>query len=215
MSAANQGIVKRLTVIAFALLVAACGGSSPHRTAGTTPSGSRPAAPGSPPATAQATAPASTAAPGSTTGTTAGTPPCRAGELALSFLGGQAATGHGLLGFALRNAGATPCHTYGYPGVQFLDRAGAALPTEATRTTEDFFGPAPKVMLTLAPGQTVSFRVGVTHGINSSAGCATAYGLQVIPPDDSAALRVAIPNGAYECRAVTVSPLRPGTSAYP
>jgi hypothetical protein len=69
--------------------------------------------------------------------------------------------------------------------------------------------------LVVAPNGAVSFRVGVTHGINSSAGCTTAYGLSVIPPDDTSSLRVRIPQGAYECRAATVSPLRPGASAYP
>jgi hypothetical protein len=37
----------------------------------------------------------------------------------------------------------------------------------------------------------------------------------VIPPDDTATLRTSIPDGAYECRTATVSPLRPGDSAYP
>jgi len=47
-------------------------------------------------------------------------------------------------------------------------------------------------------------------------GCTTAYGLQVIPPDDTARLRVGIVNGgAYECRTATVSPLQQGTSAFP
>jgi hypothetical protein len=206
--------MKRLALVvpAFVLLLAACGGSGPGPSSSSAARRTRTAP--SPPGVS---APATSTAPGvsSTTRAQAGTPPCRAGELTLAFLGGQAATGHGLLGFALRNRGQVPCHTYGYPGVQFLDRAGAALPTEPTHTTHDFFGPAAAVRLTVAPGQAVSFRLGVTHGITSTAGCATAYGLQVIPPDDTATLRVAIPEGAYECRTVTVSPLQPGTTAYP
>ncbi|MGA2929339.1 MAG: DUF4232 domain-containing protein [Solirubrobacteraceae bacterium] len=152
-----------------------------------------------------------------TSSTAAGSAPaiCRAADLALSFIGQQGATGHGEVAFALRNTRARSCHTIGYPGVLFLDRAGAPLPTIPTHTTQDFFGVAPRRPLQVASGATVSFRLGVTHGIASSAGCTTAYGLQVIPPNDTATLRVAIPNGAYECRGVTVSPLQPGNSAYP
>jgi hypothetical protein len=44
--------------------------------------------------------------------------------------------------------------------------------------------------------------------------CSTAYGLQVIPPDDTQGVRTQIPGGAYECRDATVSPLQPGDSAF-
>jgi hypothetical protein len=100
--------------------------------------------------------------------------------------------------------------------VLFLDKSGKALPTESTRTTQDFFGSVPERRLVVAPGQTVSFRLGVTHGAASPTGCTTAYGLQVIAPDDTATLHVTIANGgAYECRTATVSPLQQGTSAFP
>ena len=213
-----------------ALLVSGCGGSSSGATHAashattpsvtTTTSTTTPATTPAPPATT--TTPATThatttpAVPAATTtpaGET-GTPPCRAGDLTLSYLGGLGATGHGELGFELRNTGKQACSTTGFPGVQFLDRAGGALPTISTRTTQDFFGSVPKTQLTLAPGAAASFRLGVTHGAASAAGCTTAYGLQVIPPNDTVSLRAAIPNGAYECRTATVSPLAQGTSAY-
>jgi hypothetical protein len=120
-----------------------------------------------------------------------------------------------VLGFGLRNTSGRSCHTFGYPGVLFLDRGGHPLPTDSVRTTRDFFGSAPEASLTVAPGSIVSFRLGVTHGVTSTAHCTTAYGLQVIPPDDTATLRVTIPGGAYECTTATVSPLQAGTSAYP
>jgi hypothetical protein len=142
-------------------------------------------------------------------------PACVAANLALSYLGGQGATGHGELGFALRNTSSQPCHTYGYPGVLFLSKSGQGLTTSTTRTTHDFFGTAPLTAITLAPGETASFRLGVTHGAASSAGCVSAAGLQVIPPDDTATLKTTIPDGgAFECGTATVSPLEPGTSAY-
>lgn len=139
--------------------------------------------------------------------------PCKASGLALSFLGGQGATGHGELGFALKNTGAA-CSTGGYPGIQFLSQDGAALPTTPQHTTSDFFGDLPLQHVSLAPGQSASFRLGVSHGGGSDAGCNTAYGLQVIAPNDTATLRVQIPNGASECGTTTVSPLQPGNAAY-
>jgi hypothetical protein len=160
-----------------------------------------------------ATATATTSA--GQTATTSGPAPCRAAGLALSFLGQQGATGHGELGFALRNTSSASCTTVGYPGVEFLDRGGAALPTTPTHTTSDFFGHVPEQALTLDAGQSVSFRLGVTHGAGSSAGCTMAYGVQVIAPNDTATLAVQIPGGASECATATVSPLRPGDSAYP
>ena len=135
--------------------------------------------------------------------------------LKLSYLGGQGATGHGEIAFSLTNTSGEACHTYGYPGVQFQTATGSALPTNSMRTTQDFFGSAPLQELVVAPGANVSFRLGVTHGEASSAGCMTAAQLQVIPPDDTHTLVVAIPNGgAYECGSTTVTPLQPGNGAF-
>ena len=138
---------------------------------------------------------------------------CKAAGLSLTFLGGQGATGHGELGFALKNTGST-CSTGGYPGIQFLAKDGTALPTTPQHTTSDFFGSLPLKPVALDPGQTASFRLGVSHGGGSDSGCSTAYGLQVIAPNDTATLKVQIPNGASECGTTTVSPLQPGTAAY-
>ncbi len=220
-----------LLVSVCALVPAACGGSTITSTTST--HAGRPSAPAgaTTPATTpdtttttSATAPANTptaAATTPSTTTSATTTPvaapvaCTAANLALSYLGQQGATGHGELGFALHNITGSSCHTFGYPGVQFLDRAGQLLPTESTRTTQDFFGNAPEEALVVAPGESVSFRLGVTHGAVSPQNCTTAYGLQVIAPDDTVTMRMPIPGGAYECQTATVSPLRPGQSAYP
>lgn len=123
--------------------------------------------------------------------------------------------GHGLLGFALRNVSRHTCTTYGYPGIQFLGRSAEPLPTLPTHTTQDYFGQLHEVAIAVSPGATVSFRLGVTHGAASTASCATAYALQVIPPNDTSTLRVGFPEGAYECQTATVSPMQRGTSAYP
>jgi len=146
--------------------------------------------------------------------TSAGSAPCKAATLALSYLGGLGATGHGELGFALKNTGSSSCNTIGYPGIQFLTSSGSPLPTTPTHTTDDFFGHLPLKELIVAPGDTVSFRLGVTHGAASAAGCTTAHSLGVIAPNDTATLHVTLPNGAYECGTATVSPMQPGTSAF-
>jgi Protein of unknown function (DUF4232) len=176
-------------------------------------SGSTP--PASPTTTTSSGTGTSGAGTSSGTGAAAVIPHCQTSMLSLSFIGQQGATGHGELGFVLHNAGATSCQTAGFPGVLFLDKGGGPLPTIPTHTTQDLFGTTPLARLVVPPGGNVSFRLGVTHGISSPVGCTTAYGLQVIPPNDYTSVRTTIPGGAAECRTTTVSPLRPGSSAYP
>ncbi len=206
--------------VLIAVAVSACGGGTKvvtDRSASRTPTGSTGAA-GTSTTDTGTTSPATTTTPSSTTTSPgaggAGGSECTAAMLKLGYLGGQGATGHGELGFGLTNDSAGSCHTYGYPGVQFLSDSGAPLPTTSTRTTSDFFGPTPLMGLTVAAGSTVSFRLAVTHGAGSSAGCTTAGQLQAIPPDDTRSLVVKIAGGAYECGTTTVSPLQPGTTAF-
>jgi Domain of unknown function (DUF4232) len=167
------------------------------------------------PAPTTTTAITATSTTTTTTSASSAAPPCRAAALSLSFLGQQGGMGHGEIGFVLKNTSSVSCRTYGYPGILFLDQGGHPLPTIPHHTTSDFFGSGPAVPLVIAPGASASFRLDVGHGVATSAGCATANGLQVIPPNDTATLRTTIPNGAYECRDANVSPLRAGVSAYP
>jgi hypothetical protein len=235
--AASEHVLMRIRPIALAAIVtiglAGCGGSTASSSSG----GSQPAAAISQPTTSSSSAdggvaPAATSS-ASTTSTTAsssvatstagsgsggaslaGADPCRASDLSLSFLGGQGATGHGELGFAMTNTSQSDCTTGGYPGIQFLDKNGGALSTTPEHTTSDFFGNLALAELTVAPGQAVSFRLGTSHGEGGSALCSTAYGLQVIAPNDTATMSVKIPGGAPECGSTTVSPVQPGDSAY-
>jgi hypothetical protein len=195
-------------LLAGAVGLAACGSSTTVTTTVTAGSSTAADTTSSSAASTSTTATASTA-------TVARSPLCRAATLSLSFLGQQGATGHGELGFALRNTGSTSCHTFGYPGILFLGRTGQPLPTTPTHSTRTLFGVTPLAGLTVKPGATISFRLEVTHGINSTVGCGTAYGLQAIPPNDTGTLRTTIPSGAYQCRTAVVSPVRPGTSAFP
>jgi hypothetical protein len=202
-----------LLALAGALVLAACGGSNPK------PSSS--AQVPVPATTSTATQTTLTAPPTSTTTTTTTTssapapPPCVTADFTLRFLGQEGATGHGEIAFALRNITAHQCRTYGYPGVLFLDQAGNPLPTHPTHTTVDFFGTTQENELVVLPGADVSFRLGVNHEGASPAGCTTAYGLQVIAPDDTHATRTTIPQGADECGGdVTVSPLQAADLAF-
>jgi Protein of unknown function (DUF4232) len=219
--------ISLMLAILVALAVPACGGSSSNTTSGAAQStgttatsvqspSTTTAASSSSPTTGPSTA-ATTSAPAAVQSSSPGAAAslCRASGLALSYLGGQGATGHGLLGFALRNTRNTSCNTIGYPGIQFLGKSGEPLPTRAIHTTEDFFGHTKLRKVIVGPGKKTSFRLGVTHGATSTKHCTLAYGLQVIPPNDTATLRVSIPDGVLECGSATVSPMQPGTSAYP
>jgi hypothetical protein len=196
-----------LSMACAALAIAGCGGSSGTTNASVTGTTRT--------VTVTTSATTATTPTSQTTTTPAGPPICRASTLQLSFIGSQGAAGHGLMGFALKNTGSASCSTIGYPGIQFLDKSGKPLPTNTIRTTHDYFGSAPKVALTVAPGSSVSFRIGVTHIPTGNATCTTAFQLQVIPPNDTSTLDVALPDGEYYCQTATVSPVRPGTSAYP
>ena len=198
----------------IAVGLAACGGSGTS-TRIVTRTVQAPSTPATTPASTSTQSTTAASTPTTTTSPSGATQLCTAHDLTLSFLGQQGAAGHGELGFALKNTSASPCHTYGFPGIQFLDRGGAPLTTIPQRTTRDFFGTAPEGRLTIAPGEMASFRLGVTHGAVPGSVCSTAYGLAVIPPDDVLSVRAPIPGGAYECRDATVTPLQSGSSAYP
>jgi Protein of unknown function (DUF4232) len=216
-------------VAVLAALIAGCGSSqsgggvSTNATSGSTRTVTRTVTAGhhsssssstAPVTASSSSSPASSTTPSSRTGAAAAAS-CRAGGVRLIYLGGQGATGHGLLGFAIRNTGGSACTTVGYPGIEFLSKGGAPLPTHPQHTTNDFFGKTRYGQVTVAPGQTSSFRLGVTHGLASAKGCVTAVSVQVIVPNDTVRTAIRIPGGVYECRGiVTVSPMQPGNSAY-
>src|SRR3977135_2094138 len=58
----------------------------------------------------------------------AGTARCHTAQLEIVFVRANAATGHVLNDFEMRNRSRTPCWVYGYVGFQLLDGAGRPLP---------------------------------------------------------------------------------------
>jgi hypothetical protein len=200
-----------------ALLLAACGGS--NNASNQTPPTVTVNHTVTVPATTPSTTTTATGPQTDTTATKTSTTPgavgaaCTASELTPSYLGSNGAAGTIALGFALKNTGSTTCHTYGWPGVEFLSSAGAALSTNATRTTGDVVGSTPANVLTLAPGQEASFRMVTSDmGPNGSA-CPTASALQIYAPDDTVKMKVSL-NGVAACGKSTLSPMLPGDSAF-
>jgi hypothetical protein len=114
----------------------------------------------------------------------------------------------------LHNSSSSSCHTYGFPGVEFLTKSGGPITTDATRTTTDFAGHIPETEITLNPGQEATFRLVTSDVASSQSACVTAGGLQIIAPDDTATMKVSIPSGISVCNGkATVSPLAAGTGA--
>jgi hypothetical protein len=212
-----RALCAALTALVAGLLIGACGSSGGSGTTTVTRTNSSQTTSTSV-GTGTASTPTGTTTASTTTSTTstgAATPACVAPMLALSEIGNQGATGHIEVGLALKNTSSGSCHTYGYPGVMFLDKSGQGLPTKTTRTTSDFAGHVPLGRVVLAPGDSVSFRLLFTDSVGGgSVGCTTAYGVQVIAPDDTRTLTTTIPGGVPECGTTTVSPVAPGTSAY-
>jgi hypothetical protein len=195
-----------------ALVCAGCGGSATSTTQRTvTRTVTEPAT------TTQTTGTGGSATGTASTSTTAAIPPCTASKLALLYQGSNGAAGSLALYFALRNTSTAPCHTYGYPGVLFLAKSGASLPTNATRTTHDPLGAIPVAPIVIEPGRIAGFRVvaNLLGESGSGAGCTTAYGLQAIAPDDTAPMRTTIPHGVPWCKLATVTPLRLGSAVPP
>jgi hypothetical protein len=150
---------------------------------------------------------------GLTTVTTAGTAQCVAGDLTLASVGPNSAPGTTVLGFTLKNTGASSCHTGGWPGVA-LYAAGAAQPltTTATRSTSDVLGATPESEIVLSPGDEASFRLVIRTNSSDDVGCHTATEARFIAPNDTVPITVTIPDGAEYCGQATVSPLEPGAS---
>ena len=95
----------------------------------------------------------------------------------------------------LKDTGGQTCTIDGYGGLGLVDAAGRALPTRQVRVAS----PAPK-LVTLKPGATVRAQLqwGAVPGTGDSAtgDCQpTPAALQVIPPDETDALRVAWQGG--------------------
>ena len=134
---------------------------------------------------------ATTATTTTTTAAASGEPPCRAATLSLVV---PRPAGRAWATARLASCSRTPSSVE-LPDLRVArdpvprTRTEHPLPTIPHHTTNDFFGSDPAVPLVIAPGASASFRLDVGHGVATPNGCATAYALQVIPPNDTATLR--------------------------
>ncbi len=138
---------------------------------------------------------------------------CNASDLTPVYLGSNGAAGTIVLGFALKNTGSSTCHTYGWPGVQFLSSSGSPLPTGSVRTTGDVVGSTPATLLTLKPGEEASFRLVTSDMGPDGSSCPTASDLQIYAPNDTVKMKVSV-SGVAACGKATLSPMMPGASAF-
>lgn len=219
--------VKFLAAAVLALTVAGCGSSNTGATTSHPPASTGSAqAPNAGPATTTSAPPSTTATtstPTTSTSTTAASggaglagsgSACTAADLTPAFLNSNGAAGHVVLAFTLKNTGSSSCHTYGFPGVEFLTRSGAPITTNATRTTTDFAGHLPESEVTISPGSQASFRMVTSDVASSQSACQTAWGLQIYAPDDTTPMKTTMPEGISVCNGTaTVSPLVAGTGA--
>ena len=125
----------------------------------------------------------------------AGIDRCHTSELTGSLVPGDPGAGQRHATLVLTDTGGETCTIDGYGGIGLVDAAGRALPTKQVRVAS----PAPK-LITLRPGATVRAQLqwGAVPGTGDSTtgDCQpTAAALQVVPPDETDALRVAWSGG--------------------
>jgi hypothetical protein len=133
---------------------------------------------------------------------------CPTSQLSLSVGDAQGAAGSTYEHYLLVNSGAVPCTLTGFPGVSFVNSAGATITTAARASTA-------YATITLPPGQTASFMVH-TSNLGTDAGCnaatQTTTSLKIIPPNQTTSLSVASTQAA--CQPI-VGPVQLGTQATP
>ena len=142
---------------------------------------------------------------------------CRPGQLRASFIPLGAATGHVGAEVVFRNASASDCRLFGYPGLKMLNASGAALPTTVSRGGSFLFPAVAPHLVGLAPGQTASFDI--EYGDNPTGNppptyqkaCPAAATLKITLPDDVTAVRAGVTMAP--CKGdLTVSPVVAGTA---
>jgi Protein of unknown function (DUF4232) len=130
---------------------------------------------------------------------------CHTADLAVEVGQADSATGHTGLNLALVNRSTHPCRIYGYGGIQLLDAAGAAQPTQQVRGW-----PGPQ-LITLRPGDRAYSAL--TWVFNPEAApCSDSAFLLVTPPDETESIRVAFShtvcrNGRIQQGAYQTAPL--------
>jgi len=182
------------------LLVAAC--SSTPSANGTTTT--------APPTTTTTAAPSTTSS--STTTTAATTATCLPTQLKITPQQGSGAAGTIELSFLMVNTSSTNCSMQGYPGLQLLSSAGAALPTNVIRGGGPSFPTAaannPPTLVVLAPQQSAAFSLSFEDvPVGTETTCPTSSMMEITPPNDTAHAVVNVQIDACGGGTIHVSPV--------
>lgn len=135
-------------------------------------------------------------------------PACRSADLRATESQGDAGVGNRSTVYVLTNATQDPCRLYGYPGMAFLDAAGATLRDTVARGSAYLFTDPGLAAVVLQPAESASYSLG--WSVANGAVCATAATVEITPPDDTGHLT--IPSQVVVCpgRPLTVSAVVPG-----
>ena len=177
-----------LAILAVAATISSACSSSHQPSAGsTTTATSSTSVP--PPSSPSTSTTASTVA-SSTTSTTGPSGPqaCSSSQLSGSLASPNGAAGTTYYFLVLRNTGSTTCTLTGYPGVSFLTgQGGSQVGAAADRN------PGTANRLQIPAGGSAKAELGITDATNYGAACGITNvgGLQVFPPNQTAAIFVA------------------------
>ncbi len=108
-----------------------------------------------------------------------GTQRCSTSQLRLSVIGRQGALGTTYWDLGLQNVGRTACHMRGYPGVGLVDRNSRLINVLVQRVPGH-----PEPTITLRTGQSAYFTFGYPSLVGACASHFSAYGVQIIPPNE-------------------------------
>ncbi len=184
-----------MLLLVVPLVAAACGG------------GAKTAATEQPPPTATTTQSAPTISVIVST-TPPPIPTCTSAGLQATEKQGDAGVGNRSTVYVLTNAGQDPCRLYGYPGMAFIDSAGATLRDTVARGSAYLFTDPGPTAVVLQPAESASYSLG--WSVANGATCATSATVEITPPNDTGHLT--IPSQVVVCpgRPLTVSAVVPG-----
>jgi hypothetical protein len=141
-------------------------------------------------------------------------PRCPSGRLYIAPVpkSGQGGVGHVGLVFSVKSLAQQPCYLEGYPGLQMVDASGHNIATRLRWGGGYLFGNQPKRSITLTTGQVATFDLEWVHIPTGNQNCPTASYLLVTPPDETAAIAVAVSLQQVCGGALTASPvIAPGS----
>lgn len=144
---------------------------------------------------------------------------CHSSQLTVNLGRSGLAAGHESQVVTFTNVSGTPCHLYGYPGMQMLGADRRRMPSHV-RWGASYIVPAlsPRRVL-IRPGAHASFEAGYEDGTGFGITCPAAMKVLITPPNAYRPLAIRWPlrpyggpsHSVHACGEVTVSPVYPGS----